>query len=370
MRKIVSDYCRTINPNTDRIFDAGTQQDACFFLLAVIDCLRAELGEDSVLLDSLVQGEVDLTFKCESCQEETVVTEIQPVMSLPIKGRTVPESIVDFYKTEDVTKTCEKCGHLASTVSKNLPYLPDVLFIQIKRFSFSLAGNNVKKIETRLKAPSILTLDGKCFELQSFLSHLGEDAAGHYTATVWDQSSSTYSLCNDLSISTGISEAKSCSNIAYVYCYVKTDNLEMMNRSDVVNSTPSDTPKRMNSIPKMSSKRQKIDKSHFVTQKLPGKGFGPDNPELLDSHKIKLKAIRENRNVKTSNKFKDFAKSSNSQEILEEFDLQSPIPGAENSSPHLSVLESMRMHEISDESTILEKEMDFLVENSNSVLQL
>ena len=63
-----------------------------------MDCLIAVLGEDSVLLDSLEQSEVDQKFNFESCQEETNVTEVQPVIRLPIKDRRLPESIVDFYK--------------------------------------------------------------------------------------------------------------------------------------------------------------------------------------------------------------------------------------------------------------------------------
>ena len=84
-----------------------------------------------------------------------------------------------------------------------MPVVADIIFLQLKRFMFSITDNRVQKIEIKLKTPSVLVLE--TFELTSFVTHHCSDGAGHYTATVWDKSSGKCKLCNDADISIGIS---------------------------------------------------------------------------------------------------------------------------------------------------------------------
>ena len=132
----------------------------------------------------------------------------------------------------------------------------DVFFVQLKRFTFSATENRVKKIQSKVKAPSVLLLEGKTFELASFVTHLGIDGAGHYTATVWDKLSESYSLSNDSVISTGICEANSRSDTAYIYCYVQASHLSV-NHHEEVSRIQETLPKRNTSLPKVHPKRQK-----------------------------------------------------------------------------------------------------------------
>ena len=108
----MTQYCKSVDEGTERIFDTGAQQDACFFLLSLLDCMRAELKDDAILLECLIQGELKLCFTCLNCYDQCERRNtLEPVTSLPIKSPTIPESIVDFYKTEVIEMACKKCGH-------------------------------------------------------------------------------------------------------------------------------------------------------------------------------------------------------------------------------------------------------------------
>ena len=112
VRRIVTQYCKSVDEGTERIFDTRAQQDACFFLLSLLDCMRAELKDDAILLESFIQGELKLCFTCLNCYDQCERRNtLEPVTSLPIKSPTIPESIVDFYKTEVIEMACKKCGH-------------------------------------------------------------------------------------------------------------------------------------------------------------------------------------------------------------------------------------------------------------------
>ena len=219
VRRIVSEFCRSVDHTTERNFDSGQQYDACFFLLSVFDCMRSELGDDAVLLETHIQGEINSTFTCLNCYDQTVTrSSVEPILSLPIQGHAIPEALIDYYKTVVVDRTCKKCDHQYSQLDKDMPVVSDIIFLQLKRFMFSISENRVQKIETKLRAPSVLVLEGKTFELASFVTHHGSDGAGYYTATVWDKSSGKYNLYNDAEFAMRISEAKSKSDSEYIYC--------------------------------------------------------------------------------------------------------------------------------------------------------
>ena len=89
---------------------------------------------------------LEMAHKVESHSRRTHCEErntVELVISLPIKGWTIPESIVEFYKTEIVEKRCEKCGHQFSQVEKNMSV------VQLKRFTFSATENRVQKIQSK-----------------------------------------------------------------------------------------------------------------------------------------------------------------------------------------------------------------------------
>jgi uncharacterized UBP type Zn finger protein len=292
VRKIVSEFCRSVDQTTERNFDSGQQFDACFFLLSVFDCLRSEL-------ETLIQGEIKSTFTCMNCYDQLVTRScVEPIISLPIHGQAIPEAIIDYYKTVIVARTCERCDHPFCQLDRSMPVVSDVIFLQLKRFMFSISENSVQKIETKVKAPSVLVLEGKTFELASFVTHLGSDGAGHYTATVWDKPSGKYNLCNDSEISMGISEERSKSDSGYVYCYLQTDQVNVQAAEALLPELDVPvTPKRTVSPQKIQRKRQKTETKLNVGQKMSFfEGcFGPEDPEILEEAKAKLSSIRQER---------------------------------------------------------------------------
>lgn len=162
-----------------RRFTEKDQEDAQEFLLLVLSLLeeevtQAELGSppkhaiDADPVTKVFSCVVQRTFTCKSCRFRGGPRyELHKDLSLDL---VVPPEVVvghkpslqtalrDYFATEDITRTCEKCSHPVSTRESSIAMLPQVLILHLKRAQNGLDGAHVKS-NHRVKIPMYLNLN-------------------------------------------------------------------------------------------------------------------------------------------------------------------------------------------------------------------
>ena len=203
----------------------NNQQDSHEFLTVLREALHDELMNNyhNPSIGQLVHGTIGSTVKCLTCEHEIKTDESFISLPLPIHRSTASNSIFDSiqniieksknffaYETEkDVTLYeclenllsneqlgangqwfCHNCHGLTDATKKlDLHLLPQVLILQLKRFTYDLTNNS--KITTKVQIEEVLNLEkfvpnnhtnqSTKYNLVAVLVHIGTLASGHYT---------------------------------------------------------------------------------------------------------------------------------------------------------------------------------------------
>ena len=209
----------------NRRFSGTDQQDSHEFLTVLLEALHDEWLDhyQNSSIGQLIHGIVRSTVICPICEREIKTDESFISLPLPIYGLAVSNSdvgisqkmmgnIMDFFNNSmqgSVTLHdcfenflareqlgtngqwfCQKCQRLTDATKKlDFDQLPQVLILQLKRFTYNLSDN--MKITTKVSFGEVLDLQefisdhdthqtGK-YNLVAVLVHTGTLASGHYT---------------------------------------------------------------------------------------------------------------------------------------------------------------------------------------------
>jgi ubiquitin C-terminal hydrolase len=212
----VKRYVSELSPR----FAGYNQQDSHEFLNVLLDALHEDLKRDSEtveneisLISEMFYGQIRSTVTC-ACGEPLITFDSISFLALPIpnlpvipprrinssksvkRTTTLEDCFNEVFKVEKLSENgqwyCNKCDCLMDAEKKlDLWTLPQVLILQLKRFTYDLSSN--VKIQTLVEYPihSPLNLNrfitnpeyngNTLYELIAISSHTGSLAGGHYT---------------------------------------------------------------------------------------------------------------------------------------------------------------------------------------------
>jgi len=181
------------------------QQDAFDFFCNLTDQVDEQLkkkGCSQVFKDTFGGAFLDQKI-CRDCEHRYEQEESFLSLSLPVKSKTLEESLKEFVKGDwlegDNAYFCEKCKEKRDTLKRTcIKTLPPLLMVQLKRFGYDWEANRAIKYDDFFEFPWILdlepyTADGlsrqekdigpseqKLYELVGIVVHSGQASAGHY----------------------------------------------------------------------------------------------------------------------------------------------------------------------------------------------
>ena len=186
------------------------QHDAAEFLDKIIEDLPENVNG---LFETIVMEKT----KCEKgCEERTRMIKHSPSVRVPIDSSGNLETMLrnSLVIGEEIDFECpnSNCNGQKTTVTSNeFVKLPDILMIQIKRFS-----STGVKIETKIEIPSRIqpVAGGQFYKLSSSIVHCGDVInMGHYTTLV--NENGTLWNCDDSDVTP---DGKNL-NQSYIVCY-------------------------------------------------------------------------------------------------------------------------------------------------------
>ena len=161
------------------------------------------------IVTSCFEGILETKVACSLCNALSVTLSRFMELTLaipetskcePVNSCSLDECIELFQRPETVEYRCEKCGGSSeSTKRTRILYLPQILVLCLKRFTFSRLGFPFK-VKTRVRFPlrdhPFLALPisspSDVYKLRSVISHHGRGIdRGHYTATLYTQKKHT-----------------------------------------------------------------------------------------------------------------------------------------------------------------------------------
>ena len=242
---------RSISPfDFKREFDASNpsflrsrQHDAHEALINILDHVELELRQldsNDKSIEDIFDGQMKRKITCTNTSCQDVAEPIDTFRYLHVEvpgnrrkaresGRKSLDKCIELEMRDEIMeeKRCKKChdsteARKTTTISK----LPEILIIQLKRFSFDGLWSN--KIHTPIDCPLELDM-GKytkdkqgLYQLYGMVDHCGGSSSGHYTATCKDpESRKTWYCYNDDQTSAGIDENDLSTKHAYILFYKK-----------------------------------------------------------------------------------------------------------------------------------------------------
>ncbi|KAI8639614.1 hypothetical protein BD408DRAFT_434945 [Parasitella parasitica] len=206
------------------------------------------LATNSSIIVSLFQGQYRSRLTCLTCKHTSTTYNSFMSLSLPIPTKKMRISSVtlnqclDYFVKEEVLDKedawrCPKCQKKRKASKQlTLSRLPDVLLIQLKRFSMEGLFRN--KLDIMVKCPTrSLDLSGYVpmsmtpsppqdrpsfiYDLYAVSNHYGSLTGGHYTASVRDGYSDKWHFFDDSRLKL-MEESKAVTKAAYNLFYVRS----------------------------------------------------------------------------------------------------------------------------------------------------
>lgn len=236
-------------------FSGYGQQDSHEFLNALLDALHEDLKRDSPnsdetsLISGIFHGQIRTIVTCNECKKPFYSYDSISFLALPIpdtpqesyrqnqSGKKIRSSVnltdcLDlFLQPENLNGDnqwfCEECNHLTDAERiLDLWTLPNILIIQLKRFSYDLSNNN--KIEIFIDYPiRSLCLTDKShnqaehlYDLIAVSAHTGSLVGGHYTAYAKNFNNQQWYHFNDGTVR-NVEENAALTGNAYILVYCK-----------------------------------------------------------------------------------------------------------------------------------------------------
>ena len=148
-------------------FEQHDTQEFCRVLFEAIEQSFQLVGEQCTKIKDLYQGELQSYVKCSECGYESLSTDHYLDLSLPIRtdsntlNRSLHKALSNFIKPEllegDNQYQCSACNKKVNA-SKGLKIksLPNILTIQLNRFTLDYSTFQMVKVHDRVVFPFIL----------------------------------------------------------------------------------------------------------------------------------------------------------------------------------------------------------------------
>ncbi|KAL0228101.1 hypothetical protein RCL1_004244 [Eukaryota sp. TZLM3-RCL] len=173
------------------------QQDAHEYFVQLINVVHELIVGNchvfescSCFIHQLFNGRLNSKIYCSKCGQE-VSSNFEPFcdlsLSLPVSSTPINlfDCFLNFFSStvisSDSSLTCSSCRNNQLFVKRDsISVLPQVLVLQILRFSFNKNGS-VAKNQSNLIVSNDLSCDGTMYKLSSVVCHRGSDVnTGHY----------------------------------------------------------------------------------------------------------------------------------------------------------------------------------------------
>ncbi|KAH3760028.1 ubiquitin carboxyl-terminal hydrolase 48 [Pelomyxa schiedti] len=196
------------------------QQDPHEFYNLLMHRIEEQFSKTPDMLDSFttqVTGELTYITQCECKVVSQTKEKFFEIKVVPKEGDfcELMQCLNDFFAQEELSGYKCACGIENAKVSRQpkLSKLPELLNLQLTRFSFDPASMSERKITTPVDIPLSLSLRDFCVEkegaagsfdysLCAVISHIGNSInGGHYIAYTLPCNSPTWWKCDDTSVS-------------------------------------------------------------------------------------------------------------------------------------------------------------------------
>lgn len=165
-------------------------------------------------------GLMSTNIKCESCKFIINKNEKFTDISIRVDKNSVQESLDDFFVDKIIENyKCNSCNNCNVVMSHEVVESPDILCVQLKRFS-----GNCEKLDDKINYDEYLILNKNSqYKLKSMVCHDGNYNSGHYVAVKVDERN--YYLFNDENVSSFNKKLKEInSGSIYLLFYEKIKN--------------------------------------------------------------------------------------------------------------------------------------------------
>jgi len=193
--------------------------------------------DDSIIWD-LFGGQLKSHVICKSCGKKSTTFDHFTSLSLELPqtcSTSIYPVIDNFTKREKIEWNCPVCHTKSSTERQlNISRLPQVLILQLKRFSQSWVTGEHRKIETNVSFPlenlnmsAYISENYKSrnpvflYNLYAISKQRGSLVSGHYTALV--KRYKYWYLCNDSSVNLVVNPSNLPTDDAYLLFYFRKD---------------------------------------------------------------------------------------------------------------------------------------------------
>ena len=218
-QKVVESFAR---------FSGNSQHDAHEFLTSLMGSIKREMGAEGHSVN--FEGEYESTVSCGSCKgtSSPKSEEFNTIhVNIPKGVNSIACGIRKLLEEEKLEEyTCDICSNKGpSTKYLRFSHLPDVLVLQIKRFTYDKLGFSSKNAK-EVNFAHNMNIEDKMgrkvnYDLVSLVNHIGLTTGGHYTAYCKDNISSKWQYCNDTKVTeVNVNEIKK--KDVYMLFYRKT----------------------------------------------------------------------------------------------------------------------------------------------------
>ena len=222
--------------NSFQNFANDNQHDCQEFLMIVLARIYEEslyLGETTVM--EPFQSVLWSSTKCKVCKNTNITLEGKSMtIEIPIKGNDLSQCMINYLKSEDITKgwNCIKCKKERVCRRKFQLEERDIMILCLKRYN-----NQCKKINQFINfpltgfqipdtsAPNEVGSNKTCYQLFAVINHIGDSKQGHYTLYM-KRDGSWYNF-NYTNVSK-IHHGKVVSKNAYIVCFCKQEKFDAL----------------------------------------------------------------------------------------------------------------------------------------------
>ncbi|OAG31961.1 ubiquitin carboxyl-terminal hydrolase 22/27/51 [Nematocida displodere] len=133
-------------------------------------------------------------LSCRHCTIAEVTIEPFTSISMDLLDKTLDGAILKYFQDEEMIleRKCV-CGTNEFVKKLSIFSMPEVLCIHLKRYE--IRNKTISKVESVIKYPEELSIEGASFTLSSIIMHSGEIDSGHYIA--YTKRHSQWYLTND-----------------------------------------------------------------------------------------------------------------------------------------------------------------------------
>ena len=236
-RKFLAELASVISKSTGKTFSPNKEHDVPEVLSHVLDNL---CGTSAVLRKSITTTNC-VRLTCNECNTERIAEE-DPLKIIPLPVKDSIQSALNSYNHSEILQgtnalECDACNKKTDTIRDSwFSELPDVLFLQLRRFFRDDDGILRKNLEQVsfgevINVPLILDQEVMVpklcpYSLRAIIYHSGPYGKGHYTANIKYNNSNKWMHCNDSAVfflNEDCTKSSNTPKTPYVFVFAKSE---------------------------------------------------------------------------------------------------------------------------------------------------